>query len=146
MTPRTEQELLDATIDLATRCQWRVFHPRPARLVDGSWRTATQGHNGWPDLALARAGVLLLRELKGYDSRERLGKLSDDQIAWGAAISPNEVPAERFTDPAARRLHRMRLLFDVWTPDDWDLIVATLTARSPQSVAEPVSRVGGHGG
>jgi hypothetical protein len=40
VSPRTEAELLDATIDLATRTGWAVHHDRPARRAGTSWATA----------------------------------------------------------------------------------------------------------
>lgn len=130
MTPRSEQELLDATIDLAKAFQWLVHHDRPARTANG-YKTAIQGHAGFPDLVLARAGVVLFRELKGYDARGRLGKLTADQIDWGARIDPLTAPA-RTAKPGGyiAPFVRQHWLFDVWTPDDWDdLIVPTLTQR-----------------
>ena len=119
MSPRNEQELLDDTIDLAMRCKWACCHFRPARTRRG-WRTAIQGHIGFPDLVLARAGVVLFRELKG----DR-GRLSSEQRDWGKQIDPwwwGEVgSSERLVLGA----------FDVWRPSDWTpLIVPTLTARA----------------
>jgi hypothetical protein len=72
----TEAQFTDTLIEMAMLRRWRVFHARPARTAQG-WRTATQGHKGWPDLALARGGVFLGAELK----TER-GKPSDDQLSW----------------------------------------------------------------
>lgn len=125
MKPRiSEQELLDFVLDLAALQGWRVHHDRPARVAEG-WRTAISGNKGFPDLALARRGVVLFRELKGYDARGRLGKATADQIAWGQAIAPTW---DAIPDPL-NQFTRQYALFDVWTPDDEDLIRATLTAR-----------------
>jgi len=124
MSARTEQELLDATIGLATHCGWAVHHDRPARRSGSRWHTAIQGHAGFPDLVLARGGVVLFRELKGYDVRGRIGRLSSEQRDWARQLECEHDEAYR-GDPYGRR----KLLFDVWTPDDWDLIVATLTAK-----------------
>lgn len=74
--PMREDELLTAVLDLAQAAGWRCFHPRPAR-TQGGWRTATQGDNGWPDLALAGHGRFLLVELKRTG-----GALTDDQARW----------------------------------------------------------------
>jgi hypothetical protein len=120
MTPRSEQELLDATVDLAMHCRWAVCHFRPARTRTG-FRTAIQGHAGFPDLVLARNGVVLFRELKGYDSRGRLGKVTPEQRDWAKQIAPGWTPG-------GAEMPRQVPLFDVWTPDDWPLILATLTA------------------
>ena len=125
MTPRTEQQLLDATVDLATHCGWAVHHDRPARRAGAGWHTAIQGHAGFPDLVLARRGVVLFRELKGRDKHGRMGRLSSEQRDWGRQLDP-QWPHE---DTLARRVV-MLPLFDVWTPDDWDLIVATLTGKA----------------
>lgn len=119
MTPRTEQQLLDAVIDLATLNRWAVHHDRPARRSGARWVTAIQGHAGFPDLVLARRGVVIFRELKGYDARGRLGRLSSEQRDWARQL-----------DPLWPYQPANVLVFDTWTPDDWPLIVATLSARA----------------
>ncbi|MCI0542945.1 MAG: hypothetical protein L0Z49_00695 [Actinobacteria bacterium] len=50
---------------------WRVCHFRPATTRDG-WRTAVQGHPGFPDLVLARRGRVVFAELKAALSAEQL--------------------------------------------------------------------------
>lgn len=120
---RTEQELLDATIELAMLNRWACHHDRPSRRSDNRWATAIQGHAGFPDLVLSRNGLVLFRELKGYDARGRLGKLTPEQRDWARQL-----------DARWPRVHaewnRAEWLFDVWTPDDFEsLIVPTLTAR-----------------
>lgn len=122
MTPRTEAELLDATIDLATHCRWAVHHDRPARRTGGQWATAIQGHAGFPDLVLARAGVVIFRELKGYDARGRMGRLTPEQRDWARQLGAAPVDLDGLACVP---------LFAVWTPEDWGLIVATLTAKIP---------------
>lgn len=125
MAPRTEQELLDCTIDLAMRMRWAVAHFRPARTAQG-WRTAMQGHKGFPDLVLARSGIVLFRELKGYDARGRLGRLSSEQRDWGRQLDLD------WSSTVCQTIeHRRGLLFDVWVPEDFDtLIVPMLTAKA----------------
>jgi hypothetical protein len=133
VSPRTEQELLDATIDLATRTRWAVHHDRPARRAGNRWQTAIQGHAGFPDLVLARHGVVLFRELKGYDKNGRMGRLSSEQRDWAKQLQPEWAPApilraEWSEDDIAAV--RPSWPFDVWTPEDWDtVIIPTLTAK-----------------
>jgi hypothetical protein len=121
----SEDDLLNNTVELAMTCRWAVNHGRPARTADGRWRTPIMGHKGFPDLVLARAGLVLFRELKGYDKRGRLGKLSGEQRDWGKQLDPLWSP-----DRGAEQWASGGPVFDVWTPDDWPLIQATLTARA----------------
>lgn len=127
VSPRTEQELLDATIELAMLQRWAVHHDRPARRAGGRWTTAIAGHAGFPDLVLARQGVVLFRELKGYDRNGRMGRLSSEQRDWARQLDNVDPVADLLkVAPDVRR----GLLFDVWTPDDWEpLIIPTLTAK-----------------
>ncbi len=100
--PETEAQFQQAVLDLAHHCGWLVEHKRPARLVDGSWRTAIQGDKGGPDLLLARAGVVILAELKTDK-----GKLSLEQEAW---------------HEAAKTV--------IWRPNRWTEIEATLKGEA----------------
>lgn len=127
MSPRSEQELLDQTIQLATLQGWLVHHDRPARTAHG-WRTAVQGHAGFPDLVLARSGVVLIRELKGP-----AGHLASAQIDWAS-----ELTGEGWVGRNTYRLaERRTALFDIWRPEDFEpLIVPTLTARIGSPVTE----------
>jgi hypothetical protein len=118
MPPRNEAELLDQTVELAMHCKWAVCHFRPARTRSG-WRTAIQGHIGFPDLVLARAGVVLFRELKGAR-----GRPSSEQRDWGRQIDPTWD-----TDAAVRLIEPLYVPFDVWRPADWvPVVIPTLTA------------------
>lgn len=131
----SEEDLLAATIKLAWDWRWACCHFRPARTRKG-YRTPIQGHKGFPDLVLAKGGVLLLRELKGPK-----GRVQGEQLDWGQQIQPEW--SERLTrDIAARcepRLafeYRSQLRFDVWRPVDWEpLIIPTLTASRVRSAA-----------
>lgn len=78
----SEQQLLDTIIELAAIKRWLIHHDRPARTKAGEWRTAVQGHSGFPDLVLVHsvAGVLYL-ELKSAT-----GKLTPDQVKWLNAL------------------------------------------------------------
>ncbi len=73
----TESQLQTAIIDVAKLLGWRVMHQRPARRLDGSWRTAVEGHEGFPDLVLLRPPRLIFAELKS-----KKGALTQDQAIW----------------------------------------------------------------
>lgn len=89
----SEDELEDAVIEAAQLLGWVAVHHRPARTADGHWRTAIKGQKGFPDLCLARDGVVLLRELK----REK-GKPTPDQVTWLEALGDHG---------------------GIWRPSDW---------------------------
>lgn len=83
----TEQELLDAVIDLAGALGWRRYHQRPGRTPGGSWTRTTAGDSGFPDLVLVRErflGPVLFVELKSGK-----GKLSEQQERWRDALLAN---------------------------------------------------------
>lgn len=129
MSPTSEQELLDAVVDLAMLNRWAVCHFRPAKTQRG-WRTAIQGHIGFPDLVIARKGVVLFRELKGYNARGRLGQLSSEQRDWANQLGGFGVVSRAGETPAAARVRALPI-FDLWIPDDLDtVIVPTLTGRA----------------
>jgi hypothetical protein len=74
----SEAQLQKAVIELAQLLGWRVAHFRPAMTQSGRWVTAVQGDGkGFPDLVLARAGVVLFVELKSAK-----GRLSPEQQEW----------------------------------------------------------------
>ena len=77
----TEAELQQAVIAMAKTKRWRVTHFRPARVRDDRWVTPLDGDPGFPDLCLARGGIVLFFELK----RER-AKLTRDQELWREAV------------------------------------------------------------
>lgn len=89
----SEDELEDNVLQAAQFLGWVAVHHRPARTKDGEWRTAIKGQKGFPDLCLARDGVVLLRELK----RER-GKTSPGQVIWLEALGDHG---------------------GIWRPSDW---------------------------
>lgn len=85
MTVRiTEQAFTNMVIELAKWNGWRVAHFRPARMQSGRWATAMQGDTGYPDLTLARDGVVLFAELK----TDR-GRLGPGQPEWAEALGEN---------------------------------------------------------
>lgn len=76
----SEAELQAAIIECAGRLGWRVHHQRPARLGNGAWRTAIEGHPGFPDLVLLKPPRLLIWELKRQDARR--ARTTPDQEEW----------------------------------------------------------------
>lgn len=98
---RTPERMLQRQVlQLARLRGWRTTHFRPA-LTERGWRTPLQGDAGFPDLVLARAGVVLIVELKRDGARP-----TPEQRAWLEALG-----------------HVGRL----WTPSDWDEIQEALT-------------------
>lgn len=77
----TEDQFLTRIIDAAQLLGWHVHHCRPARTADGRWRTPVQGNPGFPDLVLARNGVVIIAEVK----TDR-GRLTEDQRGWLDAL------------------------------------------------------------
>jgi hypothetical protein len=77
-------------MDTAKLRGWRVVHYRPVR-VGNRWLTALTGDPGAPDLILARAGRVLLVELKtdtgpfGPGQREWLAALGEHGQVWRPA-------------------------------------------------------------
>lgn len=109
--PETERSFQNCVIHLAQLHGWHVMHQRPARVErkgKTSWRTAIEGNAGFPDLVLARHGVVICAELKSNK-----GKLSESQQHW---------------------LVHLGALARVWRPEDWDDIHDELTARVRSSV------------
>lgn len=76
----TEADFTSAVIALAQYRQWQVTHFRPAWSERG-WRTALQGDAGFPDLVLARNGVVIIAELK-----TEKGRVTQVQAAWASAL------------------------------------------------------------
>lgn len=76
----TEQELLDAVLQLAKVLGLRTAHFRPAKTEKG-WRTPVAGDGkGFPDLIIVGSS-LLARELKSEQ-----GRLTPEQVAWRGAL------------------------------------------------------------
>lgn len=76
-----EAEFTNTVIELAKWMGWRVAHFRPARMQSGRWATPMQGHVGYPDLTLARRGVVLFAELKTDN-----GRLGNGQAEWAQEL------------------------------------------------------------
>ena len=94
----SERQLQDAIIELAKLLGWRIAHFRPAMTREG-WRTAVQGHVGFPDLVLLRPPRLVFAELKS-----KKGRVDFEQATWLNGL--NEVKGvEQYC----------------WRPADWEL-------------------------
>jgi hypothetical protein len=100
--PQTEREFQTAVVEYARLLGWKVFHPFDSR----------RSEPGWPDLAMARNGQLILAELK----TER-GRVSRDQQRWLDALGIEDEPARRRT--AALEWRRPRLMVCLWRPSMW---------------------------
>jgi hypothetical protein len=101
-------------LDTARLYGWRISHFRPARTERG-WRTPVEGHKGFPDLVLARAGVVLIVELKKDNTHP-----DDDQQAWLDALGP---------------------IARVWRPRDREQVLRTLSAARPDRPAATWKRL-----
>jgi hypothetical protein len=89
--PISEAVFQEKVIARARARNWLVHHTRPCQRGDGSWTTPVQGHAGFPDLVLAREGLVLFRELK-----TDTGRLTDAQRNWLTILGG-----------------------EVWKPNDW---------------------------
>ena len=120
----SEADLEKLVLDYAHLRQWRIHVERPARTKKG-WRTPIKGHAGYPDLTLARNGVVIFAELKSAT-----GKATPEQWTWLGAINGFTPTADR--DPAgawlltigARHLHGHIAV--LWKPSDWPTIEGLL--------------------
>ena len=93
----TESQLQDNILAMAFKLGWLCYHTRAAMNKRGQWSSPLQGTPGFPDLILARAGVVICRELKSQK-----GKLTGTQQAWLEAMHPG-----------------CKLEALVWRPHDW---------------------------
>lgn len=96
----SEDVFKDAVLRQAKALGWLAFHPLPALNSRGKWATFQQGEKGYPDLTLARKGVVIFRELKS-----NTGSLTAEQKAWGEELGD---------------------AWGVWRPRDWPEILSTL--------------------
>jgi hypothetical protein len=79
--PATEAEYQATIVAAAKLAGWLVHAERPAITRNG-YRTAMQGHVGWPDIVLAGHGRLLVVELKKDGRKPTL-----EQQAWLHALA-----------------------------------------------------------
>lgn len=100
----TEEQFQRQVIDLAKLFKWRVHHTRPAQTTKG-WRTPIQGDKGFPDLVLARRGIIIFAELKSENGRQTL-----EQKLWETELDPSV----------------SNILVRLWRPSDLSEITETL--------------------
>jgi len=106
----SEADLQTLVIQTAQLYGWRVSHFRAAR-TDKGWRTPIEGDKGFPDLILARDGVVLMPELKSQRGRPTI-----DQELWAEAIGPQ--------------------LYRLWRPSDIPEILEELKRPSSHPPSE----------
>lgn len=106
----TELACEDTIVRAAKLGGWRVHAERASRTASGRHATAIKGHKGWPDLVLAREGIVIVAELK-----RKPNKVEDDQRAWLSQLNA-AVPT-----------------FVWWVPEQLDMVTAALAAgRVPE--------------
>jgi len=77
-----ESEFKNQLISIATMYGWKVHHDLPSMNAQGRYRTAIQGHAGFPDIVFVKAndrgvGGILFVELK-----TEIGRLDPHQKEW----------------------------------------------------------------
>lgn len=106
----TEDTLLGLVLSTARTFGWLAHHSRPAMMRSGRWATALQGDSGLPDLVMARAGHLVVAELKRYGRRPTMG-----QCIWLAEMAGvEEWPATRSGSHTVGNV-----TVALWTPQHW---------------------------
>lgn len=108
----SEEDFQRRVMDTAKRHGWMCVHYRKAMTASGRVITPVQGDKGGQDLILARAGVVILAELK----RDKNADVKPGQREWQAAGGAHS----RW-----------------WRPSDWDAILAELSAPLPDGTPSP---------
>jgi hypothetical protein len=77
-----ESDFKNQLISIATMYGWRVHHDLPSMNAQGRYRTAIQGHAGFPDIVFVKAndrgvGGIIFAELK-----TQIGRLDIAQKEW----------------------------------------------------------------
>ena len=97
----TEAAWQEQVIQIAQLRGWMVAHFRPAQNSRGEWRTAVAADGaGFPDLVLARRGIVFFVELK-----RQTGRVTDAQASWLTELGANTY---------------------VWRPSDWPTVQRVL--------------------
>lgn len=108
----SEVDLQKSVEDLLTLYGWRWHHETDSR----------KSRAGFPDLiAVHPSGRFLLIELKGYDARGRLGKVTDEQLEWIGAW--NQAARHAIGEPHGQ------ICAYIWGPMDWHSGVIARTLR-----------------
>jgi hypothetical protein len=115
--PLSEAAFQQRVMEAARRAGWLCCHFRPAKTQRGNWITPMAGDKGFPDLALAKDGRVILAELKSDK-----GKPSKEQLAWLAAVGGHG---------------------RLWSPENWEAILLDLgvTNRAPLSAEDRADRL-----
>jgi hypothetical protein len=87
----TEADLQRAIIRVAHLHGWLVHHDRPTTGRDGRTRTSIEGDAGFPDLVLARDGVVLIVECKSAHGRYEPGQRDWLDATGGMTIRPADL-------------------------------------------------------
>lgn len=114
----TEGELQKSVETLLDLCGWKFHHETDSR----------KSRAGFPDIiAVHPGGRMLLVELKGHDSRGRLGKVTDRQQEWLDAWNA-----------AGSKIDGHKIASCAWTPEHWHngTILAVLSMPSRSNVNE----------
>lgn len=131
----SESEFTSKIIGLCRQTGWKVTHFKAAPNRTGRGRkyiTHLEGHKGYPDLTMARDGVVIFAELKSAK-----GSLRAEQREWLAAFTVPEflddgswIPPHKLAELTARdQLRPGEHYPTVWRPCDWPHIVQTLTQQ-----------------
>lgn len=107
----SEKDFTNTVIAMAKTFHWLVHHQRPGRMADGRWRSSIQGHKGFPDLVLAKDGIVIFAELKS-----ETGRLRPEQKLW-----LKHLDAENWCKPTTHNLGWAPEVC-VWRPSDLDRI------------------------
>lgn len=82
LAPGADEALFTtAVLDYAESRGWLRYHPKSAGYTRGRPHTTYEGDSGYPDVTLARNGVVIVAELKRVGQWPR-----PDQRAWATAL------------------------------------------------------------
>ena len=98
----SESDFQKVVIEYARLRGWLVHHTRPAYRQSGKISTPIQGDAGFPDLVLARKGIVYFVELKSEK-----GRLTAHQAEWENAL---------------RNMYDAWHHWRCWRPSDWPTI------------------------